>query len=90
MANSTCILIHLSPPFFFGSLSFRRTLLSLASYYLISSSWRYIPSLCIHFLCHVLLCVFTLSLFFFFLHVYLFLLPALTSTILLSLPLFFF
>ena len=59
-ANSICILIHLSPFFlFFGSLSTRRTLLPPAPYYLMSLSWRYIPSLCMHFHCHMLLCVFS-------------------------------
>ena len=68
------------------NLSIRRTLLPPAPYYLMSPSWRYIPSLRMHFHCHVLLCIFSP---FLFLHVYLFLLSTLTSTFFLSLLPFF-
>ena len=90
VANSTCILIHLSPfPFFFflSSLSTRRTLLPLAPYCLMSPSLRYILFPCMHLRCHVFLCaLFSL------LHVYLFLpfllIPALFLPFLLLLFLF--
>ena len=68
------------------NLSIRRTLLPPAPYYLMSPSWRYIPSLRMHFHCHMLLCIFSP---FLFLHVYLFLLSTLTSTFFLSLLPFF-
>ena len=57
------IYTYASHPFlllFLGSLSIRMILLPPTPSYLISPSWRYIPSLYMHSYCHVLSCAFSL------------------------------
>ena len=64
---------------FLDNLSTRRTLLPPAPYYLTSPNWSYIPSLRIHFHCHMLPCAFSFFLSFFFpffcMFIYFFFLP---------------
>ena len=60
--NCTCMLIYLHLFSLFlllpGSLSIRRILLPPTLSCLMSPSWRYIPSFCMHSYCHVLPCTF--------------------------------
>ena len=62
--NQLYIYTYASPFFFFqlslGSLNIKRILLPPTPSYLMSPSWRYIPSLCMHSYCHMLSCAFSL------------------------------